>query len=308
MSLVFRPHAFTATCAVVRAVGLAILATGCLSSPQATSAFDGRRAHEHIRQLVSFGPREVGSSGAARARAYIARQLSGYGIEVREQPFTAQTPLGSVRMVNVRGLIPAAGGGRSRLIVAGHYDTKLFREFRFVGANDGGSSAAFLIELGRVLAERKNPMAIELVFFDGEEALVSWEGRDNTYGSRHYVEAARADGTLGDIRALLLVDMIGDRDLRIRRDLNSTEWLTDMIWRAAGRAGRKEFVAVETEIEDDHHRFLEAEIPAVVLIDLEYPAWHTAADTLDKVSPSSLQTVADVLLLALPDIERRLAQ
>jgi Zn-dependent M28 family amino/carboxypeptidase len=233
--------------------------------------------------------------------------MKALGLAVKEQSFEAETPIGPVTTVNLSVFIPG-GDGRSqdRLIIAGHYDTKRFKEFTFVGANDGGSSAAFLIELARVLKNRKNAMPIELLFLDGEEAVVEWRGTDHTYGSRYYVDAARKAGTLNQIRALILVDMIGDRDLRISRESNSTPWLTDIIWTAAHRLKRSEFIDRKTPIEDDHLPFLQAGVPAVDIIDLDYPAWHTADDTLDKVAPISLQAVGDVLLAALPDIEKRL--
>src|SRR5262245_64780488 len=119
-------------------------------------------------------------------------------------------------MVNLIATIP--GTSKNRIIIAGHYDTKRFSEFAFVGANDGGSSAAFLIELARVLKARQNALTIELLFLDGEEAVVDWQGDDHTYGSRHYVQAARQNGTLGSLKAFILVDMIADRDLRFKRD------------------------------------------------------------------------------------------
>jgi Zn-dependent M28 family amino/carboxypeptidase len=216
-------------------------------------------------------------------------------------------------MVNVRAKVPGRGAG-DRIVVAGHYDTKLFREFSFVGANDGGSSAAFLLELARVLAPSKSHSAhgrltglpIELLFLDGEEAVGEWRGTDHTYGSRHYVQTARRSGDVKNIRALVLVDMIGDRNLRIARESQSTRWLTDLIWSAARTLGRPEFVDDETPVDDDHLEFLRAGVPAVDVIDFDYPAWHTAEDTLDKVSARSLQTVGDVLLAALPEIDRHL--
>src|SRR5438552_1478865 len=209
-------------------------------------------------------------------------------------------------MVNLIATIP--GARKERIVFAGHYDTKLFREFRFVGASDGGSSAAFLIELARVLKGRKNPFTIELLFLDGEEArMPEWAGTDNTYGSRHYMEMARRDGSLASLKTLVLVDMIGDRDLRIRRDTNSTPWLTNIIWDAAKRLQLDEaFIADATRIEDDHMPFVAAGVPAVDIIDLDYEPWHTAKDTLDAVSARSLQIVGDVVLAALPSIEARL--
>jgi glutaminyl-peptide cyclotransferase len=267
--------------------------------------FDSNRAWEHLRQLVALGPRPAGSPALGQARGYIERQLKESGIGFTEQVWDDQTPAGPIHMINVIATIP--GASRDRIVIAGHYDTKRFRQFRFVGANDGGSSAAFVLELARVLKARRNPLTIELLFLDGEEAVDEWQGTDHTYGSRHYVAEARRSGTLASLKALILVDMIADRDLRIRRDLNSTRWLTDIIWDSARRQNQSAvFVQESTEIEDDHLPFVQAGVPAVDIIDLEYPAWHTPQDALDAVSARSLQTVGDVLLAALPAIERRI--
>ena len=184
-----------------------------LAVAAAPAGFDSSRAFEHIRQLVALGPRPAGSPGNAQARAYIAAQLEAIGLTPSEQAFDADTPFGTIRMVNVIARIP--GQRTDRLLITGHYDTKLFRQFRFVGANDGGSSAAMLLELARVLKARSNPLTIELVFFDGEEAMrPDWAGTDHTYGSRHYVATARRAGTLTGIKAMVLVDMIADRQLQ----------------------------------------------------------------------------------------------
>lgn len=270
--------------------------------------FDGARAYEHIRQLVAFGPRPAGSVALDSTRRYIKDQLAQAGIKAVEQRFGADTPIGRIAMANLVARIP--GPVPDTLIFAGHYDTKLFRDFRFVGANDAGSSTAFLIELGRVLKARRNRLTIELLFLDGEEATVEWTGDDHTYGSRHYVEAARKGETLRQIRALILVDMIGDRDLKIRREEASTPWLTDLIWASARRLKLdRVFIDEATRIEDDHVPFLQAGVPAVDVIDFDnIPWWHTAGDTLDKVSARSMQTVGDVLVDALPRIEARLVK
>jgi hypothetical protein len=149
---------------------------------------------------------------------------------------------------------------------------------------------------------------MELLFLDGAEAAVQWQGDDRTYGSRHYVETARKDGSLRSLRAMILVDMVADRDLRMKRDLNSTPWLTDIVWEAARREKLGDYFSSEpTRIEDDHLPFIEAGVPAVDLIDLEYAPWHTAGDTLDAVSARSLQVVGDVLLAALPNRKGRAA-
>jgi len=268
--------------------------------------FESGRAWEHLRQLVALGPRPSGSSAIEQTRKYIREQLAAEGLAVAEQTWDEQTPIDKVKMTNLSIVIP--GARKERIVFAGHYDTKLFREFRFVGASDGASSAAFLLELARVLHARKNAFTVEIVFLDGEEArLKDWKGTDNTYGSRHYVEAAKRDGSLASIKAMVLVDMIGDRDLDISRDENSTGWLTDIIWSAARQKSLDDyFIAESTRIEDDHLPFLAAGVPAVDVIDLDYPAWHTAKDNLDAVSARSLQVVGDVLLAALPSIENHL--
>jgi glutaminyl-peptide cyclotransferase len=272
------------------------------------ASFDSARAYEHLRQVVNFGPRPAGSDALERTRAYIADQLKAAGVSVVRQAFVAKTPLGEIPMVNLIAVIP--GARKDRIAIAGHYDTKLFREFRFVGANDGGSSTAFLIEMARVLKARQNAFTMELIFFDGEEATRrDWGGDDHTYGSRHYVDAARKAGTLTGLKALVLVDMIAERSQRFMRESASTDWLTDIIWSTAQRLGHGQvFVNASTPIEDDHVPFLQAGVPASDIIDLDYAAWHTAADTLDQTSARSLQVVGDVVLAALPALEARLSR
>lgn len=277
----------------------------CLAAPT-PPAFDGGKAFDHLRAIVGFGPRPSGSAALQQTRQYIRAQMKGLGIAVTDQAFDADTPLGKIPMVNLRATIP--GARPERLIIAGHYDTKLFRDFRFVGANDGGSSAAFLIEFARVLKGRAGPWTVEFLFLDGEEAVIDWTGTDHTYGSRYYVAQARKTNDLVGIKAMILVDMIGDRSLNIRRESYSTAWLTDLIWSSARALGHDtSFVAEELAVEDDHVAFLQAGVPAVDIIDLDYASWHTPEDTLDKVSARSLEAVGRVLLAALPKIETRLA-
>ena len=290
----------------LKLIGLAgMLAAGGVSA-QAPVAFDSSKAWEHLRQQVAIGPRPSGSAANQKTRQYITTTLAGFGIKTVEQPFEPSTPNGPIKMVNLIGTLP--GQRPERIVIASHFDTKLFREFRFVGASDGGSSTAALLELARVLkAGPQRPFTFEFLFLDGEEAVREWQGTDNTYGSRHYVEAARKTGTLGSIRALILLDMIGDRSLNIRREANSTKWLTDIIWATAKKLGySSQFIDDPTPIEDDHIPFLKAGVNAVDIIDLDYPAWHTAGDTMDQVAAGSLQIVGNVVVAALPEIEKRL--
>jgi Zn-dependent M28 family amino/carboxypeptidase len=243
-------------------VGLVACVGAQTQKPAAPAKFDSSRAWEHLRRQVSFGPRPSGSAAIAETRRYIVDQLKTAGIEAREQAFDADTPLGKVKMANVIGTIP--GKRPERIALATHFDTKLFREFRFVGASDAASSTAAVLELGRVLKGRQNAYTIELLFFDGEEAVNrEWRDPDNTYGSKHYVKAARDAGTLGGLKALILLDLVGDRQLNFRREANSTDWLVDIIWAAAKKLGYSQyFLADETPIEDDHVHFLRAGVPA----------------------------------------------
>lgn len=282
----------------------ALIATTIVSA-QSNSGFDSNKAWEHVRQQVAIGPRPSGSPANAKTRQYITAQLAALGIKAVEQPFDGATPIGPIKMVNLIGTIP--GRRPDRIILASHFDTKLYRDVRFVGASDGASSTAALLELARVLKARKHlPFTIELLFFDGEEAVGEWSATDSTYGSRHYVDAARQSGSLTSIRALVLLDMIGDRALTIRRDSNSTRWLTDIIWATAKRLGHRQFMDEEMAVEDDHLPFLKAGVPAVDIIDLDYAAWHTPQDTMDAIAARSMQIVGDVVTAALPEIEARL--
>ena len=287
---------------VLAGLALVLLGGVALAQPK----FDGAAALKHIERLVAIGPRVAGTPGGVKAREYIvseARKINGAQVQVR--PFEADTPDGLMSMANVVAVLP--GARPDVIMLAGHYDTKLFREFRFVGANDGGSSAALLLELGRRLASVQRRYTYWLVWFDGEEARGTWTATDSLYGSRQMAgELARA-GRLP--RAMILVDMIGDRDLSINREAHSAQWLTDIIWDAGARLGYgRHFKRELMPVEDDHVPFLKLGVPAALLIDFNYPPWHTAEDTVDKVSAQSLAVVGEVLLEALPSVELHLSK
>jgi Zn-dependent M28 family amino/carboxypeptidase len=287
--------------------GLLVALATSIVSAQSPTAFDSNKAWEHLRQQVSIGPRPSGTPANVKNRDYIKAQMAALGIKVTEQPFEGATPLGPVKMVNVIATIP--GKSPDRIVLASHFDTKLFRNLRFVGASDGASSTAALLEVARVLKARKDlPFTYELLFLDGEEAVIEWQGNDNTYGSRYYVDAARKSGSLKSIKAFILLDMIGDRSLTIRRESNSTRWLTEIVWGAAKKLKQPAFMDEETTVEDDHIPFLKAGVASLDIIDLDYPQWHTADDTMDHVAARSLQIVGDVLVESLPLIEQRLAK
>jgi len=290
--------------AAALAVGLGAV-PAALGQASAPARLDGAAAFRHVERLVALGPRPAGSAAAARARAYIVDELKRSGIRTEIRAFEAHTPHGRLTMANVVAVI--SGRRADVILLGGHYDTKWFREFRFVGANDGGSSAALLIELARSLAAGPREYTYWVVWFDGEEARGAWTERDSLYGSRHMAGELQRTGRLP--RAVIVADMIGDRELGIRREAFSTAWLTELVWASAARLGYgAQFLADAMPVEDDHVPFLRAGVPATLLIDFDYPPWHTADDTLDKVSARSLATVGHVLLDALPAIEDRLTR
>jgi Zn-dependent M28 family amino/carboxypeptidase len=279
-------------------------------------AFNGERAMDHVKKQIEFGPRVPGSPELAKTRDYMINALKSHGLAVTTDEFTAATPVGEKKMVNIIAEVP--GESKDVIIIASHYDTKLFKDMQFVGANDPAASAASLLEIGRVLgaSQQKPKFTYRLVFFDGEEAFCEeWDecskpnAPDNTYGSRHYVTQLRAKNELSTTRALILLDMMGYKNLQLGRDTMSTRWLQDVIWRTARDLGYgKYFVDLPEGVGgDDHEPFLRAGIDSVDLIQLNgYPYWHRADDTIDKVSSQSMKIVGDVVLASLPRIEETL--
>jgi len=273
----------------------------------AAGGVSGERAMAHVRALVGFGERRPGSEGHRQAQTYILAELRKLQIEVEEVDFTAETPRGRLPMKNIIAKFP--GRSAETLVVGGHYDT-LWQD-GFVGANDGGSSAALLLELARVLKQQEpQRMAVWLVFFDGEEAVEQWSERDGIYGSRWQARLWQQQGVLERIRALIIVDMIGDKDLALKRETSSTPWLVELIWKVAQEKGYgKHFRDAPVSLLDDHTPFLQLGVPAVDLIDFDYGPghryWHTPQDSLDKVSPRSMQIVGDVVLESLHRLMQR---
>lgn len=259
------------------------------------------------RTVVAFGPRAADTPAHRKLEELIVTRLKAYGCQVQEQTFTAQTPFGPKRMSNILGKIP----GRSQKDVAvftGHYDTKVMTDRVFVGANDAGSSTAFLLEMARVLCGHPRKNDVFLVWLDGEEAMRTWTSEDSLYGSRHLVRVWQQDGTLARIKAVINVDMIGDRDLTLVHEWNSTPWLRKLVWDTAAELGySKHFSIMESAIEDDHMPFLRAGAPALDLIDFDYGPgnswWHTEQDTIDKLSANSFQVVGNVLMKVLTKLE-----
>jgi glutaminyl-peptide cyclotransferase len=288
----------------------------CASSPpppppKPPVPFGGERALHDTADLVALGPRPSGSDALRRAQNLIIERLKAAGLVVRQDGFVAATPAGDIPMKNVIGVLEGKRPGV--IMIATHYDTKRMDKIRFVGANDGGAGSGALLELARTMAARGKPKyTYWFVFFDGEESVGKWTEEDSLYGSRHLVDTLRAQKLLGNVRAMILLDLVGDADLTILKETNSYATYRDLFWDKAkalgyGRYFRPEFVTVD----DDHLPFAQAGIRSVDLIDFMYGGrkvpgkyWHTAEDTMDKISAKSLQIVGDVVLATLPAIER----
>jgi glutaminyl-peptide cyclotransferase len=258
---------------------------------------NGARAMQYTREAVAFGPRPIGSAAHKKLEAYIRSHLKGDDLE--EDVFTADTPAGKFEMRNFIAKFPGTKDGI--VVIGGHYDTN-YPLKNFVGANDAGSTTGLPLELANVLrANKKDRPTVWLVWFDGEEAVQEWAGTDHTYGSRHLAAKWQQQGILPKIKALLLLDMIGDADLDIQRDSNSTSWLEDEVYQAASKLGySSHFFAQTTAVEDDHLAFVTLGVPCADIIDLDYGpgnSWHhTPKDTIDKVSPKSLEIVGNTVL------------
>jgi Zn-dependent M28 family amino/carboxypeptidase len=269
---------------------------------------------EHVRAQVALGPRPPGSPALQRCREYIAAQMKSFGYEIEEDVFIADTPYGSIEMKNLIARGSNAKGsnvkeGKGVIALASHYDTKLMEGKNFVGANDAGSSTGLLIELGRVLADASGPYDYWFLFFDGEEAFVEWSAFDSTYGSRHLARKWKEDGTASKIRALILLDMVGDKDLDIMYDTNSTKALMDLVRETAKSEGLESILSrYRGPIEDDHIPFLDIGIPSVDIIDLNYGPGnsyhHTPEDTLDKISAESMEKIGRLVLAFLSRLQK----
>jgi glutaminyl-peptide cyclotransferase len=278
----------------------------CAESARAAQAkiweeFSGEKALTHVQRLVDLGPRPPGSEAIKKSRDYIEGQLTSSGWQVTRQAFTDDTPRGKVQFVSLIARFPAKGSTEPLFLLCSHYDTKTFDTFRFLGANDGGSSTGLLIELGRVVGQHPNLAAkVELVFFDGEEAYEGFSENDGLYGSRYF--AKRLHGSSKQFRGGILFDMVGQRSLKITLPSDSpAEMARDIFAAAEALKLRSYFTYLDREMIDDHTPLNAVGIPTIDLIDFDFAWWHTAEDTIDKLSGQSLQIVGSVALYYLSE-------
>ena len=297
--------------------GVALLALTCVAGCESSAAvappevppFDASRAWSDLVRIVELGPRPVGSDALESQRKLIEAELSRVGLTPVRETFRAQTPKGEFEMTNVYADLAASAPEAPIVILGSHIDTKLLEE-RFVGANDGGSSTAVLLELARaVTASSPRPVTYRFLFLDGEEALrLDWRGEDNTYGSRHHAKELSQSPIFPRVKAFVLLDLVGDRDLKLTRDSYSDRTLMKIFTDAARQNGLGQHVGGRSEpVKDDHLSFMRVGIPSVDLIDLDYGPnnsfWHTPEDTLDKCSQESLDAIGRIVLHGLPALE-----
>ena len=285
-----------------------IYSPSCLGSDHDLEEVNTLNVENHIEEIVRHGPHPAGSDAQRQVGQYIKQQLQSYGLEVRSQTFHAITPIGRVKMNNVWGVLK--GEKEKVIILASHYDSKYFEDFNFLGANDSGSSSALLLELSRILSQHNPiPYSIWFSFFDGEEAFVEWTDLDSLYGSREFVKMLQANSQINSISALILLDMIGGKNLTLYQDTNSSNWLNTIIWNEATRMGYEYIFRKRgrTSVQDDHVPFAEIGISVIDIIDLNYPHWHQN-DTVDKLSPKNIAIVGNVVLSSLQKIAIHLSK
>jgi Zn-dependent M28 family amino/carboxypeptidase len=279
------------------------VATDALSAEK-TGGFDGKLAYNHVAKQVSYGPRPSGSTAIQLTQDYILAELKSSGCTVETDDFSADTPVARIPMKNIVVKIPGARPGI--ILLATHYDT--LKKENFVGADDAGSSTGVMLELARQLCPKRGRYAVWIAFFDGEEAVQVWSDTDSRYGSRQMAAKLAVSGELKNVRAMLLADIVGGKTARIKRDAPSTKALTDLIWTTAKRLGYGElFVDQLGSSDDDHDSFLNRNVPAVDVI-ADFTAngyWHTAQDTMDKISAKTLGMVGHVFLETVKELQAK---
>jgi Zn-dependent M28 family amino/carboxypeptidase len=289
---------------------LALAATPALAA-HAQQHFDGARAYEYARQFVAIGPRWCTGPGHVKAENFLRTHFRGDALE--EDAFTASTPIGPVPMHNF--IVRYPGKKPGAIVLATHYETNYWlKNINFVGANDGAATTGLLMAIGDRLhaqtagGKKLDGYSVWLLFDDGEESILStWTDSDSLYGTRHLAARWARDGTLAQIKAFILADMIGDKDLDIQQDESSTPWLISIVHQAAHKFGYdKYFFQRTTGVSDDHMPFVKRGVPSIDIIDLDYGPptqehpegsyHHTAQDTLDKISARSLTISGDVFM------------
>ncbi len=264
------------------------------------TSFNEIRAMRYVKEIVALGPRPIGSANHKKVEDYIHAHLKDDLVE--DDSFTVDTTEGKFPVHNIIAKFPGTKDGI--IVIASHYDTNYpLRDTSYIGANDGASSSALLLEIANQLrGTKRDGYSVWLLWDDAEESMrLPWFDPESLYGVRHLVQKWQDDGTLKKIKAFLLEDMIGDADLNIEHEENSTPWLEDLIYQSATRRGyQSHFFGRTIPMEDDHMPFVQKGVPSADLIDFDYGYdnvfWHTTQDTVDKLSSKSLEIVGTVTL------------
>jgi glutaminyl-peptide cyclotransferase len=277
---------------------LGLVCLGALTA-DAQGHFNGAKALDYAGQFAAIGPRWPTGPGHLKEEAYLRDRFKHDQLE--EDTFTANTPIGPVALRNFIVRFPGKKDGV--IVLSTHYETNYpLRNINFVGANDGAATTGLLLAIADQLrGHTLDGYSVWLVFFDGEEAFQTWSASDSTYGSRHLAAKWGKDGTLTRIKAFMLADMIGDKDLDIQRESRSTGWLVDLVRQAAHKFGYSQhFFQTEEAVDDDHLPFIQRGVASIDVIDLDYGPnnayHHTAQDTMDKISSRSLTIDGDVFM------------
>jgi glutaminyl-peptide cyclotransferase len=279
-----------------------ILLLGCQQEDIQLPPFDGGRAFEEVVALVEYSPRDAGTPNGKKAAEHLAQRLKSFGLESEIDTFTDSTPVGEKTFHNVTARIP--GKTDEWIILGSHFDTMPGIE-NFQGANDSGSSTGVLLEIARILAETKPNKGVIFAFFDGEEGIAGYVPGDGLHGSRHMATQLVNNGRVEKISAMVLLDMVGDKDLHFTIPANSSRDLVKEVLKAAHATGhRNRFsLSMGTTITDDHQSFLDVGIPAIDLIDFRFGTekglndlWHTENDNLENISKNSLQITGEIVL------------
>jgi Zn-dependent M28 family amino/carboxypeptidase len=279
------------------------------AAADAPPVIDSARAMQYVKEIVAFGPRPIGSENHKKVENYILSHLKSDIVE--QDAFEVTTTEGKFPVRNIIAKFPGTKDGI--IVIASHYDTNWpLRNTSFIGANDGASSSALLLEFANQLrGKKRDGYSVWLLWDDAEESMrLPWYDSESLYGVRHIAQKWQDDGTLKKIKAFLLEDMVGDADLNIEHDLNSTGWLEDLIYQAATQTGyQSHFFGRQNSVVDDHQPFLDRKVPSADIIDFEYGYnnvfWHTPQDTVDKLSARSLGIVGTVTLETLRLLDQR---
>ncbi len=272
-------------------------------------SFDSSRAMQYVKEIVALGPRPIGGANHKKVEDYILSRLKGDVVE--DDAFDIDSTEGKFPGRNIIAKYPGKRDGI--IVIASHYDTNWpLRNTSYIGANDGASSSALLLEIANQLRGKpRDGYSVWLVWDDAEESMrLPWFDPESLYGVRHLAKKWVADGTIKKIKGFLLEDMIGDADLNIDHDENSTPWVEGMVYQAAKQLGyQSHFFGRDNQVEDDHRPFMDLGVPCADMIDFDYGYnnvfWHTTEDTVDKLSPKSLEIVGMVTLRVVQMLEKK---